>query len=285
MKIRLQRIALGTIGLLIAVLLAAPVLGQDEEPAVEKQDLGDGLWLVRNGEEPPTVYDTRSGRSMTMVDDQPALIDKRAGVMLIAGAEGPVLVDLESWWANGKDGGKILDDPERAEQMMDELAAMQFTKRQREEHLRRNPEEKRVEVYRKEDQRSDSSKSAASQADRYLELLGATKEEYELIILPLLLAVLEKQDEIRRSTIDPVRTGRRSRAVLLRDEDLPAPIRNLHRVLGAEKVEAEQLEVALEAFRVARRGQDEELQRRREKLREVLTVPQESALTAAGVLD
>ena len=130
-------------------------------------------------------------------------------------------------------------------------------------------------------------------ARRYRELLGIAEEEFELVILPILKAILIKQEEIRRSTIGLAqlravtrlgkgRTGEKSK----RFADLPSGIRAFHEVLlGREQIEGAELRASLAGFREARETQDAELEELRSSLREVLTVIQEARLTAVGVLN
>jgi hypothetical protein len=118
-------------------------------------------------------------------------------------------------------------------------------------------------------------------------LLGVDGEVADAI-RPLLASVLNKQDQIRRSSArlpngksskKPTRTG-----------DLPAPIQAFLSAFRASlKNPADTAESplakALLGYRMARAQQQGELTKLREKLREVLSVVQEAKLTAIGVLD
>ncbi len=222
-------------------------------------EVEEGIWLKPGPNGVPTLYDTHTG--MMMYEDENGKMITRSYRDGRGGKGG-------GRQAGKKGGGKASSakkTEERGKAAGKETDAEQKT-------------------------RLDPAMFWDARALQYREMLECTDEEWKQVILPLLKAVLIKQDEIRRSTTSPGRLqtttrvswgGKRNAG----SGDLPSAIRTFHSRLRQEKVGPEELKSGLTGFRSARSKQDAELKELRDKLRAVLTILQEARLTAVGVLD
>lgn len=236
--------------------LAGSVFAQGD--AKQWGEVEEGIWLKPNAQGVPTLYDTHTGMMM-FEDENGRLISK-------------------SYRDGGKGSGK---------QAGGTKSGAKASANRKE--TRGKAAGKKTEAEQKS--RVDPAMFWDARALLYREMLECTDDEWKLVILPLLKAVLIKQDEIRRSTMAPSRLQTAARASWggrsnTRSGDLPSAIRAFHgRLRQQGNLEVEDLKRGLTDFRSARRKQDVELKDRRDKLRAVLAVLQEARLTAVGVLD
>ena len=269
---------------LLVLGMAGAASGQDKpDVLVESEDLGDGFRAVSVKGGPPAIIDDQTGLIFKTIKGRPAIVDPEAGAILFMNAEGQGVVKYYgaqgAKGAEGAEGGQKLD-AKKLERMK------AFMKRVKEHTTPSKDGEKRAgeQVGGKSPARTLELRLAFC-----LQLIAVSGEE-TLVIEPLLRAILVKQDQIRRSTLEPGSKPPRS-------DDLPPVIQGFLAALretvpgpldpkGRKTPDSDgRVEKGLAAYRAARLKQGKELSALRGKLREALTVLQEAKLTGVGVLD
>ena len=116
--------------------------------------------------------------------------------------------------------------------------------------------------------------------ERIKQQLNASDEEWE-VIQPRFQAVMDaRQEQIQARR---VMTARRGRAERDEAPAVPEAVTDLQEAL--EQDDAVAISEALDAYREYQAAQQAEIQAAQEKLREVLTVPQEARLVLMGILE
>jgi hypothetical protein len=272
--------------LLICSLLALGANGvataQDKgRKSVVSEDLGGGFRAVSVNGGPPAIVDDETGLILKSIKGRPAVVDKEAGAFMFLSDEGKTVVKYYGK-KKGRRGSSNVD-PKKLERMK---AFMKRVRKHSEALGRIHAGGKGGKKGLKKPNKKSPAETLEDRLAFCLKLLAVSPEE-AAVIKPLLGAILVKQDQIRRSTLNP--SARRPKT-----DDLPAAIQTFLTTLreglvslkGQKTPENDaRLEKGLPAYRAARAQQGKELEVLREKLREALTVLQEAKLAAVGVLD
>ncbi len=260
------------LGLVVALPVAATA--QDEKPpqTVEERDLGDGFRAVSVNGGPPAIIDDVTGLILKDIGGRTAVVDPSAGAILFIGDDGEPLVKFYGSKKGGAAEGKKL-----APKTLARMKAYMDRVKEYSKDLERGRDA------RKKTGKTKPSKPKPSLLEQALKLLGVKGEE-ATALRPMLAAILRKQDEMRRSTLDLARTKP------ARTSDLPAAVQTFLSAFRKSQTKGTGADTAslskgLPAYRAARKQQHAELKTLREKLRELLSLAQEAKLAAVGVLD